>query len=308
MGGLEDHHTKCGSVPVFCPNKCGINQLQQLLRRNLENHLKNCRNRPHSCEHCGLVGKYDDIVRVHDEVCEKKLVSCSQCALSMERGEVKKHIQTVCMFTKVHCKYHGIGCKARKRRMSISQHEEEDDKAHLHMSLEKIVKLDSTLCSSTNSFGLITFKLSEFNKKLKEDKSFYSEPFYSSPGGYEMCIIVDLNGDGDHDGTHMSVYLELSEGPDDGSLHWPFLGTGKFELLNQLADDSHYVKKTKFVTDSNMQPGKSRGFSHFISLSELPYDSANNTQYLMEDRLYFRVTVTVEEHKPWLVTTVGMTS
>ena len=149
VGGLEDHLTKCGSSPVTCPNKCKVDHLQ-LLRKNLKDHLETkCPNRPYNCEHCGLRGKYASIVGEHDGECEKKLVSCpNKCGLTMERGEMKEHIQNDCKFTKVPCKYHSIGCEVRKRRISMNQHEEEDDKAHLHMSLQMISKLDSKLALS----------------------------------------------------------------------------------------------------------------------------------------------------------------
>ena len=64
----------------------------------------------------------------------------------------------------------------------MNEHEEEDDKAHLHMSLEMISKLDSKLTWSLemtanvdsilasmkinrNAFGSTTFKITEYGKK-----------------------------------------------------------------------------------------------------------------------------------------------
>ena len=34
--------------------------------------------------------------------------------------------------------------------------------------------------------------------------------------------------------------------------------------------------------------------------SALGYDAKKNTQYLKDDTLYFRVSVAVADHKPWL--------
>ena len=141
----------------------------------MKDHLETkCPNRAYNCEHCGLRGKYASIVGEHDEECEKKLVSCpnTECDLTMECGEMKKHIKTVCKFTEVLCKYQGIGCNIRKR-ISMNQHEEEDDKVHLHMSLENVAKLNSSFCSLTNSFGLITFKLSEYCRKKEGNKIYF---------------------------------------------------------------------------------------------------------------------------------------
>ena len=335
MGGLEDHLTKCGSSPVPCPNKCQVDH-SQLLRKNLKDHLETkCPNRAYNCEHCGLKGKYASIVGEHDGECGKKLVACpnTECGQTMERSEIKKHIQTVCKFIEVACKYQSIGCNVRKMRLSMNQHEE-DDKAHLHMSLEMISKLDNKLSSSlekiakldsavssslkkieklentlfsmktdSNTFGSTMFKISEFRKKKEGNIIFQSESFYSNPCGYKMCTRVYLNGEDEVKGSHVSVFIKLLEGPNDENLHWPFLGIGKFELLNQLTDDNHHVAILTLDTDQDMRCGISWGYDRFLPHSELSRDSARCTQYLMDDTLYFRVIVTVEDPKPWLVCT-----
>ncbi len=52
-----------------------------------------------------------------------------------------------------------------------------------------------------------------------------------------------------------------------------------------------------------MQVGSSRGCTQFLPHSSLCYDPATNPQYLLDDTLYFRVSVKVDNHKPWLVCT-----
>ena len=449
VGDLEDHLTKCGSSPVSCPNKCKVDHLQ-LLRKSLKDHLETkCPNRAYNCEHCGLRGKYASIVGKHDEECEKKLISClnRECFLAIERGRMKEHIQTGCKYTEVNCKFHSIGCKVRKKRMLMNQHEKEDDKAHLHMSLEmtskldsklalslekisrldstlsslientakslekldstlslqmmktdksleklestlslqmgktdksleklnstlssqmektvkldkalslqikktskfdstlsqmektsklestlssqmektakSLAKLDSTVSSSkdktekldstlssmkiiNDAFGSTTFKISEYGKKKGGNVIFHSQPFYTSPSGYKMCIRVHPNGSSEDKGSYVSVFIQLLEDPNDKSLHWPFLGTVEFKLLNQLADSGHHGYTLTLDTASNTQPGKSWGYGKFLPHWKLPHDSAKNTQYLMDNTLYFRATVTVKDPKPWLVCT-----
>ena len=120
-----------------------------------------------------------------------------------------------------------------------------------------------------------------------------------------MCIRVDPNGCAVGKGSPVSVYLKPLEGPYDKSLHWPFMGTVEFKLLNQLAESGHHVYTLTINTTPDLGPGKSRGYPKFLPHSELSHDSARNTQYLMDDTLYFRVTVTVtvEDPNPWLVCT-----
>ena len=147
-------------------------------------------------------------------------------------------------------------------------------------------------------------------EKREKETEFYSEPFYTSPGGYKMCVSVYPNGHNAAQGSHVSVYLKLLEGPNDESLHWPFMGTVEFKLLNQLTDNGHHVRTFTLDTDHNSRPGSYRGHTTFLPHSKLSHDSARNTQYLMEDILYFRATVTTKviEHRPWLITTSGGTN
>ena len=178
---------------------------------------------------------------------------------------------------------------------------EKDDMMHLRMSLKMITKLQSTVSSmerDSNTLGAITFKMSEYSKIKNE--TFYSEPFYTSPGGYKLCIRVDPIGNGKARGIYISIFLKLLEGPNDESLHWPFLGTVVIELLNQIADSNHH-HETFTVQDKDAAIiGNELGLSNFIRHLNLSHDSTRNTQYLMDDTLYFRATVEVKEHKPWL--------
>ena len=101
----------------------------------------------------------------------------------------------------------------------------------------------------------------------------------------------------------MSVYAYLLEGAYDASLSWPFMGTVTFTLLNQLVDDNHHSGTLEYETSYNTNVGSLWGKPQFISHSALSHDPVKNTQYLKNDTLYFRVTMTVGSHKPWLVCT-----
>ena len=118
-----------------------------------------------------------------------------------------------------------------------------------------------------------------------------------------MCINVDANGDGDGRGTHVSVFTELLQGHYDNQIHWPFLGTVTYELLNPLGDNNHHSKVSTFVARENMRVGNRCGYSKFILHSSLSHNSVTNTQYLLDNTLYFRVSVKVDNYKPWLVCT-----
>ena len=149
----------------------------------------------------------------------------------------------------------------------------------------------------------MAFNVTGYNARKATESIFYSNPFYSSPGGYNMSIKTDTNGTVSGKGTHVTVSAKLLEGSYDASLSWPFIGTVTITLLNQLADYNHQSKTLKIETAHNVDVGSNLGYPQFISHSALSHDPVNNTQYLKNDTLYFRVTVTVGSHKPWLVCT-----
>ena len=76
-------------------------------------------------------------------------------------------------------------------------------------------------------------------------------------------------------------------------------------MLNQLEDKSHHIKTLSITAKDNVHAMKNPrdrralGFPKFIHHSELAHDPVKNT-YLKDDTLYFRVSVEVPNHKPWL--------
>ena len=310
IGTLDNHIATCHFALVPCPNKCeddkGAGELHHM-RKDLDDHLKmKCPKRAYECHHCGEKGTYASITEDHDKVCDKKIVPCpnkaSGCPLSMERGKTKQHVRSVCDYTEVACAYESLGCAVRMLRKDIKKHQENDDKVHLHLSLQTVCILKEQHMTLSEGEALV-FKLSGYASKKENNEEFKSIPFYTSPGGCKMCIGVNANGVGDGKGTHVSVYTTLLEGRYDDQLHWPFLGTVTYELLNQLTDDKHHSSVVIYNASYDMQVGTSKGFTKFLPQSSLSHDPATNTQYLLDDTLYFRVSVTVAHYKPWLVCT-----
>ena len=84
----------------------------------------------------------------------------------------------------------------------------------------------------------------------------------------------------------------------DDQLQWPFVGNVVIELLNWKENKKHHqttvqVKATNgFVRVLEGEYGTSQGYSRFISHSSLLYNSTTNTEYLQNDCLRFRVSMT----------------
>ena len=149
----------------------------------------------------------------------------------------------------------------------------------------------------------VIFKITNFKAYKTSKLCVDSNTFYSHPGVYKMSIGIFPNGNGDNEGTHLSVFTELIEGCYDNQLHWPFLGTVTVELLNQLGDYNHHRVVRVFDARDDMRIGSSKGHPKFLPHTSLGHNPATNTQYLLDDTLYFRVSVKVDSCKPWLVCT-----
>ena len=132
-----------------------------------------------------------------------------------------------------------------------------------------------------------------------EEEVVYSPSFYTHPDGYRMCIRVDPNGDGDGEGTHVSVFTCLMKGPFDDHLKWPFRGEITIQIVNQVGDHDHvewtihYNDETDDDTAGRVTGNKERaggwGKHEFLAHTDLGYNAIMKTQYLEDDIIIVRV-------------------
>ena len=54
-----------------------------------------------------------------------------------------------------------------------------------------------------------------FSQHRRDGDEWYSQPLYSRPGGYKLCLCIDANGYGSGKGTHVSVFVYLMKGEND---------------------------------------------------------------------------------------------
>ena len=137
-----------------------------------------------------------------------------------------------------------------------------------------------------------------YNEHKRVGDQWYSEPFYSGKDGYKLQLYVATNGFATGKDTHLSVGVCLMKGEYDESLNWPLNSEITIQLMNWREDKGHVEKiidhynasianRTR-VMDGQTAPG-SRITDQFISHMELPYNADNNTEYLHNDTLCFRV-------------------
>ena len=381
VGTLDEHVALCKFTPVPCPHHCKEKYKITLhMRKDLDHHVNNeCPNREYKCEYCGEKGTCAYVTKIHDNVCEKKKIPCTntKCTKSIERGKMKLHLNNDCDYTIIPCKYKKIGCDVEARRKDMPVHEE-NESIHLHRAITTVVKLQDNLQSAKDTIAALrgevatlqgdtksakdtiatwlgevamlqhelitlqqynmksandtitalqgevatlqgdmklalntlqtvtrkekplTFKLTKCQKKKDNNEMTKSPSVYTSPEGYHVALIVYANGNNYGNHTHVSAYVKILKGKHDNTLKWPFTGTYCIELLNQLEDKNHHTVTINIGSEYEQSVGSSQSFHKFIPHPKLSHDPSNNTQYLKDDTLYFRLTVIPSDHKPWL--------
>ena len=304
----------CKFALLPCPKECtdDTNKVRQFMRKDLGPHLeKDCPNRDHSCEHCGERSTYENIINIHDQECLRKPLSCPiSCGATMQRQHILQHVTTECKLTVIPCKYKRLGCDKLLKRQDMAAHEA-DDKFHLHMAVDttaalesKTVKLEIKTVELENEIaalkaimngGPLNFKLTDYQKRKDSNECVESPSYYTSAAGYNLAIKVYANGGGDGKGTHISVFTAFLKGKHDAQLKWPFLGKVTFMLLNQLEDKNHHQKTMTVAPKDKIEVGSTWGYPKFVAHSALEYDPVNNVQYLKDDMLHFKMSVTVDD-------------
>ncbi len=140
---LKDHLPKCLHTSSPCPNGCqdSSGEIHQVIKKEMEKHLRECTHRAFKCASCGTLGTYITITTEHDKVCEKKAVSCLKCNILMERKQLSTHLKVSCQLVEVPCKFESIGCKTALKRKDLRKHEVSNEGDHLRLALDTIVSL-----------------------------------------------------------------------------------------------------------------------------------------------------------------------
>ena len=326
-GELKDakghRDASCQYADLLCKNGCGT----RLQRSAIANHeTKQCPKRHYICLHCGEEGTFDVIESSHYTVCTDLPVLCpTGCSTRVPRNRLLSHLGGECCRRLVRCKYWQIGCPAVLEVKDMDQHLETQKDAHLELSMNAIVKLNTCISRlqllptlsqqlagammplsrpwletpSTLPFPPCIIKLEGYAEKKVKNLTWYSEPFFTHPGGYKVCLQVYPNGFKTVKGQYVSAYTCLLRGNMDPILKWPFRGIIVMYLLNQAEDDNHIRSTTNYTDESSNEssaqvlPPKNRsrglGQPRIVVLSSLADPATPSVKYLVDDCLYFKI-------------------
>ena len=180
------------------------------------------------------------------------------------------------------------GVVALKKDVKESRRTTEEHLAKQDGSL-KVVQ-DHLLQVSIAGFTCHEFTFTQFAEcqASEEGGDWYSDVFYSHPGGCRLKLNIETNAT-DYHFTHIAAWLRLIEGDNDDLLMWPVEVEVRLVMLNQLGDHTHYS------VINNVKIKRSDQFVHtiiakpFFLKSELPHNAAKKTEYLKNDCLHFRL-------------------
>ena len=315
----KEHDQLCQKKIVACPNKKTGCSLSMERGKTKEHVSSDCEYAEVACV-CESLGCGVRMLRkdkaTHENEAREKHMDLSLANVKLLSIEQKSLIATVELSEEKHKSLEKFIALKDTQHKSLTEEHNKLSKKHETLSkkhetlLEQHKMLSDTVGSHKEQYKVQTrkekfiFKLPHYTSKKEMNMEFFSLPFFTHPGGYKMCIRIDANGNGDDKGTHVSAFTNVLAGQYDYQLQWPFLGTVTYELLNQLEDNNHHRMEVMHNASHDMRANSTcYGYSKFIPHSSLSHNPAINTQYLLDDTLYFRVSVKVDNHKPWLVCT-----
>ena len=287
--GLNEHTPNCTQYPLPCPNQCEIGTV---LRCDAEKHLLVCPLQLVGCEFasygCEVKIPRRDLTRHMTENAQHHLMSATLLNLRLTR--------------ELHQKMEEKDQQIAELKQQLNEHAKDLDTKlqqqtkDFDTKLQQTVQVQTGIAEKLSTIELQTgltwheFTLAQFKKQQANDLegNWYSNNFYSSPGGYKFQLNICTNGHGEAHGTHLSAYLFLRSGNYDKKLQWPFKGTLYLELLNQRGDHNHYMCITT-VEHKKENSGISIIGQKFYSLAGLTYNAQNDTEYLRYDCIKFRL-------------------
>ena len=131
--------------------------------------------------------------------------------------------------------------------------------------------------------------MTNFEDRKSSNSPWYSEPFTTQLLDYKFCLVIFANGSGPSEGTHVSIYAHLMDGP-AGDTVWPAGGEVMVTLVNQLGDHGSIPVNIPLSCEvPNPTQRRTPGID-LISHQNLLRNHTADIAYLQNDRLRLRIT------------------
>ena len=316
-GELKDrdtHNQTCGFVEETCKNGCG----EILMRKDMENHMQeNCNNRNVDCDYCKTIVTFK-FLEDHFGQCEMYPVECEYCEEKVPRKEVNQHVslEGTCPGCPLECQFSEAGCPFIGTKRELTMHLQNDFIFHLSRMMDQQsnskallvatrVSLAKRECELENLKSFITkeigkpvsqsdicvfeWNITNWSEKTRKSLVYpnwciVSEPFYSGPQGYCLCLKLYPGGRRFHRESHVSIDVWVSKGNYDDKLPIDYQQHCKFSftLIDQQLDAKNVVlrreKTLKFTPERTCE-----AIDDFLS-----HETMKSRSYLRNNELFLQ--------------------
>jgi len=300
------HMIVCENYPMECPNKCGAGGIQ---RKYLDKHVKDkCPLEIVACEYSfagchvrihrkDLSNHFSESMPSHlsllavlcleckEKLSEKNMEIAQLKSLVKEQEGVKKS-EIIQLRSQMEQQEKVKASEIAQLESRIQQQERTKNfeivqlRSRIQQQERKVEELESMVadlkCSIPKQYPPVDLVMTDFDTHRDEEDQWFSEPFYTHPGGYKMCLSVFANGIGKGKDTDVSVFANLMRGEYDDYLEWPFRGKVVVQLT---LDDDEYEETLKFHSRSPARACNrvtigerhefGQGYSEFVSIDDV---------------------------------------
>ena len=314
VGDRSDRQTHLQS----CTHSYGSCKLcgERLALRHLSDHYEVCPRRPVQCDYCTATMPHCDLLE-HRRVCPKIPVTCpNNCQRrAMPRDELDAHLTVTCPRQLVYCSLTELGCQEKIPRGQMAVHLQECSVRRVGTlaqlvieQREEIRRLREELAQATRAVedlketcypahGQFTWRIRDIRGKIisaqddPPNAAIYSPPFYTSEGGYKLCLCVYPAGDSNQ--NCLSLYFVIMKGPYDEILPWPFQKRVILTLFNCVGGPHHHKEiipdpRLHYFSRPQAEKNVGYGYPKFMPLSKL---LSEDSEYIQGHSIFIRAHV-----------------
>lgn len=272
---------------VACPNRCAREDdgdgACRFERCRLDAHLSECPSQPVPCDFRDL--GCNERIRRQDSFehnTSKHLVMLYTLMLNM-----KKRLES-----------NDATIKQLQETLAKERQERKNLEAELAQKIAEVTALKGgTALPGSHASGFassvaVVLTMSPFSVYKSTQEWWEGHEFYTHPRGYKLCLCARI-GPGAAKCPHLCVRISILEGDHDEELKWGRGFKAVVCIVNQLADDHHFVKTLQGVL-VRFQPADLDSTvlvqdDHFISSDKLEETSEPSLQFCRDDSIKFKI-------------------
>ena len=171
---MKTHRENCPLEPIKCSFSESCNEDDIILRKDIEDHKRECDFRPYQCEHCGHNGTYISMSGNgqfwtlsgpnHYDQCEQYPLQCpNECGTeNIKRKDMKTH-REMCPLELLDCPFQQVGCSAGKiLRKDVDSHCKDNIQTHLLL----VVQSNKDLARKNEELSCKNEKIAHKNEEV----------------------------------------------------------------------------------------------------------------------------------------------